>query len=101
MDIKSIKALGDETRWKILQLLSQNQYCVCALSNFIGISQSAISQHLKILREANLVIGEKRGYYTHYVIQKDEIKKAGIFLLDFSDTIRIEGTCPLSESNKC
>lgn len=60
-NILMLRALADENRWKILSLLSENQYCVRALSKILNITESAVSQHLKLLREANIVIGEKRG----------------------------------------
>lgn len=44
----------------------QHNYCVRALSRNIGLSEVAILQHLKVLREAGLLTGEKKGYYMHY-----------------------------------
>ena len=46
-----------------------------ALAHASGLSESAVSQHLKILREAGLVYGVKRGYYTHYGVDKDMLGK--------------------------
>ena len=62
------RALGDETRMRIYRLLLQRGYCVGALARKLGISESAVSQHLKLMREAGLIAGEKRGYHVHYVI---------------------------------
>ena len=44
-----------------------------ALANLLGISEAAVSQHLKILRKAGLVKGEKRGYWTHYLPEKERL----------------------------
>ena len=63
--LKVMKALSDETRLKIINLLLNFDFCVGALSRQLGISEAAVSQHLQILRKAGLVTGEKRGYYTH------------------------------------
>jgi len=70
---KTLKALGDAKRFLLLQLMSERSYCVRALARASGISESAVSQHLKILREAGLVYGVKRGYYTHYRVDKDAL----------------------------
>lgn len=64
-----LKALAHETRFKIINLLIQKSFCVGALAQQLGLSEGAVSQHLKILREACLVKGEKRGYWTHYQVE--------------------------------
>jgi len=71
--LEFIKALADETRIKIIGLLLSHDYCVTALANQLGLSEAAVSQHLQILRKSGLVRGEKRGYWTHYSIQRDVI----------------------------
>ncbi|OQY01379.1 MAG: hypothetical protein B6I22_14520 [Desulfobacteraceae bacterium 4572_123] len=65
------KALGDETRFKILSLLLSHDLCVGALAKRLKISEAAVSQHLQVLRKARFVRGEKRGYWTHYAVQTD------------------------------
>lgn len=62
--------MADERRLKILQLLSTNDLCVGALAKHLGISKPAVSQHLQLLRKAGLVKGEKRGYWTHYIVER-------------------------------
>ena len=62
-----LKALGEPMRLKIYQSLLERKHCVRSLSKKFGISESAISQHLKVMREAGLVYGEKYGYHTHYM----------------------------------
>lgn len=66
------KALSDETRFKLFLLLAEKkQLCVGGLAKVLGISESAVSQHLKILRNADLIKGEKKvGYFVHYKVQK-------------------------------
>ena len=68
-----LKAMGDPKRFQLLQLMSQRGYCVGALAHASGLSESAVSQHLKILREAGLVYGVKRGYYTHYCVDREAL----------------------------
>ena len=73
MDELILKALGEPKRFQLLQLMAQRGYCVSALARKSQLSESAVSQHLKILRDAGLVIGVKRGYYTHYSLDKEAL----------------------------
>ena len=69
----ALKALADDNRLLILRLLSRRDYCVRALARQIGISEAAVSQHLKVLREAGLVSGERRGYFIHYQVEREPL----------------------------
>jgi len=69
-----LKALSDETRFNLFMTLLTHDYCVGALANHLGISEAAASQHLQILRQAGLVKGEKRGYWTHYSVERDKLR---------------------------
>jgi ArsR family transcriptional regulator len=71
--IPTLKALSDETRFRIINLLLSHDLCVGALAGHLNISKAAVSQHLQILRKAGLVRGEKRGYWTHYSVDKSAI----------------------------
>lgn len=68
--VRIYKALGDRTRLRLVKLLADLEpggaLCVNALVAELGVSQPAASQHLRVLRAANLVIGERRGYHVHY-----------------------------------
>ena len=70
-----LKVLSVGTRLKIIQLLNGRALCVNALSHRLDITQSAVSQHLRVLREAGLVIDEKRGYYVHYQLNEETFSK--------------------------
>ncbi len=61
-----LKALGEPTRLQIFQLLLKRKHCTRSLAKTLGITESAVSQHLKILREAGVVYGERCGYHIHY-----------------------------------
>ena len=63
---KLLKVLSVETRVGIIQLLKGRALCVNALACRLDVTQGAVSQHLRVLRDAGLVIDEKRGYYVHY-----------------------------------
>ena len=73
MDEKILKALGEPKRFLLLQLMAERGYCVRALARLSYLSESAVSQHLKTLREAGLVYGVKKGYYTHYCLDKNAL----------------------------
>ena len=60
------KVLSVETRVHIVQLLKGRALCVNALAARLNVTQGAVSQHLRIMRDASLVIDEKRGYFVHY-----------------------------------
>ena len=75
MDVKVLKALGEPKRFQLLQLMARRGYCVQALARQSQLSEPAVSQHLKVLREAGLIYGVKRGYYTHYGLDKEALGK--------------------------
>jgi len=68
-----LKALGEPMRLRILQLLLERKHCIRSLSKKLGITESAVSQHMKILREAGLVYGERCGYHVHYFPSQEAI----------------------------
>jgi ArsR family transcriptional regulator len=70
---QNLRLLSVETRLHMLLLLSERNLCVGALACHLGLSQGAISQHLKVLREAGLVIAERAGYYVHYRVDKQVV----------------------------
>ena len=72
-----LKALSSEPRLKIFRLLKERPLCVNALTARLGMTQPAVSQHLRILREAGLVEAEKRGYWMHYSVRPAAIRKCG------------------------
>jgi ArsR family transcriptional regulator len=73
LDEKILKALCEPKRFLLLTLMAERGYCVRALARLSCLSESAVSQHLKVLREAGLVYGVKRGYYTHYCLDKKSL----------------------------
>lgn len=68
------KALSDETRLKIFQMLSDNQLCACKILEEFHISQPTLSYHMKILTKSGLVIGIKDGSWMKYSLNKDTIE---------------------------
>jgi ArsR family transcriptional regulator len=98
---ETLKALADPTRLKLVQLLSQNTsqaaacgaddcqgrgfLCVNALAQRLGITQSAVSQHLRVLRQAGLVKNQRRGSFMHYVLDDEGLERVCAALGDALD----------------
>lgn len=68
-----MKVLSADARVRIVQLLKERPLCVNALAARLGVTQGAVSQHLRIMRDAALVVDEKRGYYVHYRLNEDTL----------------------------
>lgn len=71
--VQIIHSITDSTRFRLLQLLLEHHYCVKALAKKLGISEPAVSQHMKILKQCGIVKGVKIGYQTHYQIDREKI----------------------------
>ncbi|MGI6463370.1 MAG: winged helix-turn-helix transcriptional regulator [Clostridiales bacterium] len=74
-ETKVLKAIADETRMSILSLLLGHNYCVRALAKELKLTEATISQHLKVLREAGLLVGTKRGYFMHYEVERSVLRE--------------------------
>lgn len=61
-----LRALGDESRLRILALLRPGPLCVCHIGEALAMPQPKVSQHLRVLRQAGLVRRERRGAWIHY-----------------------------------
>ncbi len=66
--VKVMKALSDPNRVKIIKVLQQKKMCVCELQGALGIAQSTVSKHLRILEEAGLVDYKKDGLWVNYFL---------------------------------
>jgi len=79
------KALADPTRLGLVKLLCHQRepdaLCVNALAGLLGITQSAVSQHLRILKGIGLVRGERRGSRIHYVINHQALERCHEIIL--------------------
>lgn len=68
------KILGDSTRIKILSALFQSEMCVCDIAALFGMTQSAISHQLRVLKQGRLVKHRKEGKVVYYSLDDDHIK---------------------------
>ncbi|KGX89915.1 ArsR/SmtB family transcription factor [Pontibacillus marinus] len=67
---KALKLLGDQTRLTILGLLKDNECCVCEFVEILDMSQPAISQHLRKLRDAGVVKEKRKGHWIFYSLNE-------------------------------
>ena len=70
----TFSALGDPNRTKIVYSLMGRELCVCDLAAVVGMSESAVSQHLRILRNLRWVRNRKEGRLVYYCLDDDHIK---------------------------
>ena len=99
--VQVFKTLSDETRFNLVKLLLTHDVCVGAMAQRLGISEAAVSQHLKSLREAGLVKGEKRGYWTHYAIEKNKLNELAESLRELTNLLPCrDGVCIKNLNNK-
>lgn len=68
------KVFGDTTRMRILFSLFESELCVCAISELLGMNQSAISHQLKVLKDANLVANRREGKTIYYYLADDHVR---------------------------
>ncbi len=66
--IKVMKALSDPNRIKIVKMLERRVLCVCEVRAILGVAQSTVSKHLKILEEAGIVSSFREGMWVNYQI---------------------------------
>lgn len=72
---RMFKALSVATRVRIIELLKGRPLCVNALAHRLEITPAAVSQHLRVLRDAGIVIPEKKGYFVHYRLDEKTVAK--------------------------
>eukprot|EP00831_Metopus_contortus_P060619 TRINITY_DN5251_c0_g1_i3.p2 TRINITY_DN5251_c0_g1~~TRINITY_DN5251_c0_g1_i3.p2 ORF type:complete len:122 (+),score=11.49 TRINITY_DN5251_c0_g1_i3:237-602(+) len=97
MRINIFKALADEKRLRILEHLQRGEKCACFLTDDLGIAQSALSYHMKILCESGFVKKREEGKWTHYSISKHGSEKAIQVLKEITDVINEEAyICPVT-----
>ena len=73
---KVFKALCDERRQRILELLHGGEKCACVLIDEMGMPQSSLSYHMKILCDSGIVVGRKEGKWTHYSLSPEGAETA-------------------------
>ncbi len=83
--VKAIKALSDETRLRILNLLLERECCVCEVMQALDISQTRASRNLGVLYDAGFLKMRKDGLWSFYSIDREGMKG---YFSDLVDTVR-------------
>lgn len=81
---RAFKALGDPVRLRLLSLIASHEggeACVCDLTEVFDLTGPTISHHLKVLREAGLITGERRGTWIYYQIQPGALQRLSDILI--------------------
>jgi len=74
---ETFKVLGDTTRVRILDAVSRSELCVCDIARLVGLSESAVSHQLRLLRGTRLVRARRAGRQVFYTLDDDHI--VGLF----------------------
>ena len=82
------KALGDETRARIVGLLGVRALCVCELKSVLSLSQATVSDHMRVLLEAGLLVTSRESYWTLYAIREDLAPEALQFVSLLMDQVQ-------------
>lgn len=67
------KVLSVATRVQMIDLLKRRSLCVNALARALDITSAAVSQHLRVLRDADIVTADKQGYFVHYKVNEETL----------------------------
>jgi ArsR family transcriptional regulator len=87
------KALGDPARMRVIEFLArpeaeccspEDRVCACDVEDMLGLSQPAVSHHLKILVQAGLVEAEKSGRWVYYRLNRLRFETLGTYLATFA-----------------
>jgi ArsR family transcriptional regulator len=70
---ETFRALGDPTRVRILDALSRDELCVCEVATLVGLSESAVSHQLRLLRNLRLVRARRDGRMVFYALDDQHI----------------------------
>jgi ArsR family transcriptional regulator len=69
-----LRVLGEPVRARIVDLLAEEDLCVCHLTEELGIAQTLVSHHLRVLREAGVVESERHRYWTYYRLRPEALR---------------------------
>jgi ArsR family transcriptional regulator len=87
-------ALADPTRLRLLQTLAavtdESPICVCALGRRLGVSQPAVSQHVRVLRSLGLVRAQRNGMRVHYLLDRPRVKQLQSSVQELFDLLAAE-----------
>lgn len=96
--VSAFKALADETRLKIVDMLSCGEMCACDILDFFNFTQPTLSYHMKILTDCEIVKARKDGSWMKYSLNLNKIEAFEKFVKDISEDI---DDCICKKLEKC
>lgn len=91
--VNAFKALGDQNRMKIVQMLSYGELCACKILDKFNLTQPTLSHHMKILCDSGMVNGRREGKWMYYSINKERISEMEEVLKDIKSEKLHETGC--------
>ncbi|MGI8618762.1 MAG: ArsR/SmtB family transcription factor [Gemmatimonadaceae bacterium] len=86
-------ALSDPTRLGIVMRLTGGERCVCELTDALDAAQSRLSFHLRVLKDAGLILDRRAGRWVHYSLNREALEGAGQFLASIKPKRRLKVEC--------
>ena len=77
---RQFRALSDETRLAIIDVLRSGEHCVCELTDRLSLAQSLLSFHLKTLKDAGLVVDRREGRWAYYALNHEAFGQLETFV---------------------
>jgi len=96
-----MKALSDETRINIFDMLAQGELCACKILEEFNITQPTLSYHMKILCDSGLVSGRKDGVWMKYSINRDNLEIVKELFEGIGVSLQTQNNCTAKCSAKC
>ena len=93
--VDGLRAVADPLRWRIIELLSSEELCVCHLVETLGAAQPLVSHHLRALRDAGLVTSARHRYWTYYRLEPAALAALGEALVAAA-----EGAPPVGQARR-
>lgn len=90
--VSAAKAFADPTRVRILSALREGELCVCEICDTLAVTQSTLSTHLQVIRDAGLVSTRKEGKWMYYTIAPNAERLLDSLFQFFSDSLKTDAT---------
>ena len=95
--IQIFHALSDDTRLRLIEKLKEGEQCVCDLTEAFKTGQSRLSFHLRVLKEAGLVIDRPEGRWIYYALNRDAVRE----LEDLVEWLKESGSRSTGSKSSC
>jgi DNA-binding transcriptional ArsR family regulator len=89
MELAVLRAIADPVRRRIVELLAREQLCTCHLVEELPATQTNVSNHLRVLREAGLVVSEQAGRYTYHRLVPERLAELSAGLGELASQSRL------------